>query len=143
MSVEQPRPRAKPHAARIALAQRLLNQLEQLPPKLGDVGLAIELQLLKRELTRGYAALRAAPGENAYLSVVTLVEAAMACLTWKEYTPAILDALRPAFVAGTRPGPFRSADYDALRRLFRSQAIPTSPRVDLQGPFVSADDAAE
>ena len=80
------RPRVKPHAARIALAQRLLEQLEHLPPKLDDVGLAIELQLLKRELARGHAVLRAAPDENAYLSVVTLVEAALACLTWKEYS---------------------------------------------------------
>jgi hypothetical protein len=128
MAIERPRPRAKSHAARIALAQRLLNQLEQLPPKLDDVGLAIELQLLKRDLARGHATLRAAPVENAYLSVVTLVEATMACLTWKEYTPVILDAFRTAFTAGTHPGPFRSPDYDALRRLFRSHAIPTSPR---------------
>ncbi len=137
MAVERPRTRVKPHAARIALAQRLLDQLEHLPPKLGDVGLAIELQLLKRELSRGHAVLRAAPGENAYLSVVTLVEAALACLTWKEYTPAILDAFRTAFAVGARPGPFRSADYDALRHHFQTHAIPTSPRVDLKGPFVS------
>lgn len=43
MAVERPRLRVKPHAARIALVQRLLEQLEHLPPKLGDVGLAIEL----------------------------------------------------------------------------------------------------
>jgi hypothetical protein len=121
----------------------LLEQLEHMPPKLGDVGLAIELQLLKRELARGHAVLRAAPDENAYLSMVTLIEAALACLTWKEYTPAILDAFWTAFVAGTRPGPFRSPDYDALRRHFQTQALPASPRVDLQGPFVSGDDASD
>lgn len=143
MAVEQPRPQVTPHAARIALAQRLLDQLESLPAKLGDVGLAIELQLLKRALARGHVELRSVPDENAYLSVVTLVEAALACLTWKEYTPAILDAFRSAFVAGTRPGPFRSQDYDALRRHFRTQAIPVSPRVDLLGPFVSDDDASD
>jgi hypothetical protein len=76
--------------------------------------------------------LRASPGEVNFLSVVTLVESALACLTWKGYTPQVVEALREAFAAGTRTAPFTFADYDAVRRLFARRGIPTVPGVDLQ-----------
>ena len=70
-------------------------------------------------------------GETNFLSVVTLVESALACLIWKQYTPEVVDALRQAFSAGTQPTPFTFPDYDAVRRLFRERGIPTVPSIDL------------
>ena len=46
-------------------------------------------------------------------------EAALASLTWKQYTSVVLAALRRAFSAGTREGLFPFEEYDAIRRHFR------------------------
>jgi hypothetical protein len=143
MTVELPQQKTERGTARIRLAQRLLAQLERLPTKLGDVSLGVELQLLKRELSRGHQVLRDCPRENAFLSVITLVEAALASLTWKQYTPQIVDAVRQAFTAGTRPGAFTSQDYDAIRRSFNAQRLPTSPMIDLTAPFVDDENGPE
>lgn len=116
---------------RADLARQLLARAERLPALLGTIPLATELQLLKRDLSRGHEVLRTAPSEASFLSVVTLVESALACLTWKQYTPEVVDAVRRAFAAGTRPGPFTFADYDAVRRQFTECGIPTTPAVDL------------
>jgi hypothetical protein len=117
--------------SRTDLAGRLLARVGRLEPRLGDVSLAVEVQLLKRDLARGHDLLAPRPADNDYLSVVTLVEAALAALTWKAYTPQVLDALRLAFSAGTREGPFTFADYDAVRRHFTAAGIPTGPAIDL------------
>ena len=116
---------------RADLARQLLARAERLSGLLGTIPLATELQLLKRDLSRGHDVLRTPPGEGNFLSVVTLVESALACLAWKQYTPEVVDAVRRAFAAGTRPGPFTFADYDAVRRHFAERGIPTTPAVDL------------
>jgi hypothetical protein len=95
------------------------------------VPLATELRLLKRDLSRGHEVLRSA-GEANFLSVVTLVESALACLTWKQYTATVVDALHQSFAAGMCEEPFTFADYDAVRRLFVERGIPTVPAIDLQ-----------
>ncbi len=117
---------------RADLARQLFVRAERLPGLLGTVPLATELQLLKRDLSRGHDILRTAPSEVNFLSVVTLVESALACLTWKQYTPEVVDAIRRAFASGTRPGPFTFADYDAVRRHFDERGIPATPAVDLE-----------
>jgi hypothetical protein len=58
---------------------------------------------------------------------LTLVGGALAALHWEESTSAALDALRVAFAAGTREGPFTFADYDAVRREFAAAGIRTTP----------------
>ncbi|HEV3258878.1 MAG TPA: hypothetical protein VG013_18555 [Gemmataceae bacterium] len=130
---EQPR-------SRIDLAGRLLARVGRLEARLGEVSLAAEVQLLKRELARGHELLSSRPADNDYLAAVTLVEAALASLTWKGYTPQVLDALRQAFAAGTRQGPFTFADYDAIRRQFAAAGIPTAPAIDLPSPAADAED---
>jgi hypothetical protein len=69
-------------ATRADLARRLLARVERLAALLGTVPLATEIQLLKRDLSRGHDLLRPA-GETNFLSVVCLVEGALASLTWK------------------------------------------------------------
>jgi hypothetical protein len=131
---------AQPPATRAELARQLLARVERLAPRLGDVSLAAEVQLLKRELVRGHTLLSARPEDNNYLSVVTLVEAALASLTWKGYTPGVLDALRRAFSAGTHEGEFTFDAYDAIRRDFKTSGIPTGPTIDLTSPAAEAED---
>jgi hypothetical protein len=116
--------------SRPELAHQLLAHVERLAGLLGTVPLATAVQVLKRDLSRGHDVLRAA-GETNFLSVVTLVEAALACLTWKQYTPAVIEALRAAFTAGTREGAFAFSDYEAVRRHFAERGMPTGPSIDL------------
>jgi hypothetical protein len=117
---------SKADEARDDVARQLLSRVDRLAAVLDDVSFTAELQLLKRDLARGHEAL-ASPADNHYRSVVTLVEAALACLTWKAYTPAVLEALRLALAAGARDGPFTFADYDAVRRHLAAAGICTVP----------------
>ena len=118
MSTDLSPPGLKRPTTRADLARQLLGRVERLPSLLATVPLATEVQLLKRDLSRGHDLLRASPGEVSFLSVITLVESALACLTWKQYTPVVVDALRQAFAGGTRLVPFTFADYDFVRGAF-------------------------
>jgi hypothetical protein len=101
MSTDLTRPGLERPATRADLARQLLVRVDRLEARLGEVSLATEIQLLKRDLARGHAVLAGRPEDNNYLSVVCLVEAALASLTWKRYTPVVLAALRRAFSGGT------------------------------------------
>jgi hypothetical protein len=116
---------------RVDLARQLLARVDRLAPRLGTVPLAIELQLLKRELARGHAVLASRSEDNNFLSVVTLVEAALVSLTWKDYSPKVLDALRLAFSAGLHEGVFSFDQYETVRRYFKASGMPTGPIIDL------------
>ena len=116
---------------RAELAHNLLTRVDRLVSRLGQVSLAAEIQLLKRELARGHAVLSTHSTDNNFLSVVTLVEAALASLIWKDYTPGVLDALRVAFSAGVGEGEFTFEQYDTIRRHFNASGIPTGPSIDL------------
>jgi hypothetical protein len=110
---------------RCDLARSLLARVEWLAGHLGDVSFAAQVQQLKRDLACGHGLLCASPADNDFLSVITLVEAALASLSSDQYTPEVLDALRWAFAAGTREGSFTFADYDAVRRDFAAASIVT------------------
>jgi hypothetical protein len=122
----------KQPASRAELARQLLARVNRLATRLGDVSLAAEVQLLKRELVRGHAILSARPEDNSFLSVITLVEAALASLTWKAYTPGVLDGLRGAFSTAGHEGEFTFEEYDAIRRQFKALGIPSGPTIDLE-----------
>jgi hypothetical protein len=143
MSVEATQKAGKEVQSRRDLARWLLARVERLAERQGDVSLAAEVLLLKRDLARGHDLLDSRPADNDYRSVVTLVEAALAALTWKGYTPQILDALRQAFTAGTREGAFTFADYDVIRRHFASVGIPTVPAIELTSSAGDAEDGEE
>lgn len=136
MSTDLGKRREHQPVTRADLSRQLLTRIDRLTPRLGDVSLAAEVQLLKRDLVRGHAVLSARSEDNNFLSVVTLVEAALASLTWKAYTPAILDALRQAFVTALHDGEFTLEEYDTIRRHFKASAIPTGPAPNLTAPGV-------
>jgi hypothetical protein len=125
---------------RVDLARQLLARVDRLAPRLGAVPLAIELQLLKRELARGHAVLAGRSEDNNFLSVLTLVEAALASLTWKDYSLKILDALRLAFSAGLREGAFSFDQYETVRRHFKASGIRAGPIIDLDVAAAAEDE---
>jgi hypothetical protein len=127
-------------ATRAELARVLLARVDRLAPRLGDVSLAAEVQLLKRDLLRGHAVLSVRPEDNNFLSVITLVEATLASLTWKGYVPGVLDALRRAFSAGVCEGEFTFEEYDAIRRHFKASGLPTGPTIDLSSSDLEGDE---
>ena len=134
----QQQPRTRPE-----LVAQFLARLDRLRTRLGDVSLAAELQLLKRELARGHAILSVRAEDNNFLSVVTLVEAALASLTWKEYTPTVLDALQLALSSGAREGNFAFEEYEAIRQHFRTAGIPTGPTPGLNSSTDEEVDGTE
>src|SRR5439155_11316171 len=84
------------------LARDFIRAVDDLFPLVGDVALATNLQLLKRDLSRCHDVLREHPTESDFLSIVTLVESAMAQLKWKQYTKPQLKAIRQVFDMGYR-----------------------------------------
>jgi hypothetical protein len=130
MSTDLTQPGQERPATRIELARLLLSRVERLSELLGTVPIATEIQLLKRDLSRSHDFLRTARETN-FLSLVTLIESALACLTWKQYTPEVVAALHEALSAGTRQEPFTFADYDGVRRQFAQRGIRTMPSIDL------------
>ena len=131
---------AQQSTTRADLARQFLARVDRLAPRLGEVSLAAELQLLKRDLARSHPLLSARPEDNNFLSIVTLVEAALASLTWKGYTPIVFDALRQAFAAGVREGAIPFEENDAIRRHFKASGIPTGPTIDLSPPDLQEDE---
>ena len=81
---------------RSELARDLVKRVDQLLLLVGDVSLATHIGLLKHDLSRCHDALKPPLSETNYLSIVTLVEAAMAQLKWKQYDspPARDDSTR-------------------------------------------------
>ncbi len=140
MTVDIGRKTEQRPATRADLACQLLARVDRLAPRLNDVSLAAEVQLLKRDLARSHPILSARPQDNSFLSVVTLVEAALASLTWKGYSPRVLDVLRTAFSAGMGDGEFTFEEYDAIRRHFKASGIPTGPTIDLSSPDLEEDE---
>jgi hypothetical protein len=117
---------------RSELARDLIERVSQLRPLVGDVSLATNIGLLKRDLTRCHDALKNYPAERNYLSIVTLVESAMAQLKWKQYTGQQLEAIRQALDIGYRQVKVGFADYEKARTLFSQQNVDATPRIDLE-----------
>lgn len=116
---------------RSELARDLIQRVHESLPLVGDVSLATHVNLLKRELSRCHDALKNHSSERAYLSIITLVESAMAQLKWKQYTRPQLEAICQALEIGYRQVRIDFADYEYARSLFSQQNVDATPRIDL------------
>jgi hypothetical protein len=116
---------------RSELARDLVLRAKGLEPLIGDVALATHIGLLKRDLSRCHDALKGHPGESNYLSIVTLVESAMAHLKWKQYTGPQIAAISQALDIGYRQVRVRFDDYEKARCLLSNEHVDASPRLDL------------
>lgn len=116
---------------RSELGRGLVQRVDQLVALVGDISLATHLQILKRDLSRCHDALKGYPSEGDFLSIVTLVESAMAQLKWKQFTRPQLDTIRQALDIGYRQVHVRFEDYEKARTLFRTNQVNATPRIDL------------
>jgi hypothetical protein len=117
---------------RSELARDLLQRIDQLIPLLGDISLATNIELLKRDLSHCHDVLKAHPSESDFLSIITLVESAMAQTKWKQYNRLQLEAIREACDIGYRQVQVRFSDYVKARELVAAKALETTPRIDLE-----------
>jgi hypothetical protein len=116
---------------RSELGRDLIRRVEQLLPLVGDVSLATHIGLLKRDLSRCHDALKDHPAESNYISIITLVESAMAQLKWKQFTRPQLEAIHKALGIGYRKVRVRFEDYETARSLFAQENVDVTPRIDL------------
>ena len=117
---------------RSELARDLVQRVNQLLPLLGDVSLATHIGLLKRDLSRCHDTLKPHTSESAFLSIVTLIESAMAQLKWKQYGKPQLETIRQALEIGYRQVRVRFDDYEKARTLFSQQSVDPTPQIDLE-----------
>ncbi len=117
---------------RSELAKDLVHRVDQLVPLIGDVGLATGIQFLRRDLSRCHDLLREHPTENDFLSIVILVESAMAQLKWKQYNTLELDVIRQALDIGYRQVQVGFDDYQKARTMFAAKQVAVTPRMDLE-----------
>lgn len=113
-------------------ARDLVQRVDQLLLLVGDVSLASHLGLLKRDLSECHGALKDHPSESNYLSIVTLIESAIAQLKWKQYTRPQLAVIRQALDIGYRQVRVRFEDYEKARILFSQNHVDATPRIDLE-----------
>lgn len=113
-------------------ARDLVQRVNQLLPLIGEVSLATHIGLLKRDLSRCHDALKDYPSESNYLSIVTLVESAMAQLKWKQYTCSQVEAIRQTLDIGYRQVRVRFEDYEKSRTLLAQKNVDATPRIDLE-----------
>lgn len=100
-------------------------------PLVGDVSLATEFALLKRDLARGHNVLGSRPSETNYQSIICLVESALTGLKLKQLDRPQLDTIRQALEIGYRKVHVSVAYLEGVRELFRNKQVDVMPRIDL------------
>ncbi len=126
---------------RSELARDLLRRVDAIKSSIGNLSLAAGVQLLKRDLSRAYDVLGDHPSENNFISLVTLLEASMAQLKWKQYTHQQVDALREVLDLAYRSTSISFDDCEHARAWLAKARVNTSPRIDLHS--LSMDDLTD
>jgi len=116
---------------RSEVAREVVYRIDELVPLIGEVAFVTPLQSLKRSLSRAHDVLAGRPSENVFLSVVTLMESALAQRKWKEYTKDQLLLLPTAADLTYRKTRISFDDYERLLRDFAEQFTTVGPRIDL------------
>jgi hypothetical protein len=97
----------------------------------GDISLATEIALLKRQLSSCHDLLGDHPSETNYLSIVCLVESALTGLKFRHFDRPRLEALRRALDVGCRNPEVQYQDVKMVRQLFQQEKVDIMPRIDL------------
>jgi hypothetical protein len=85
---------------RVKIAKRITEAVGRMIPHVGTVKLTALLQLLKRDISRCHDLLRDKRSETDYVSVVAIVENALAGTNWKQLTEKSLERLKSALAVG-------------------------------------------
>jgi DNA-binding response OmpR family regulator len=124
----------KTNSASIVRARRAAEMLvvvDKIERELGQVSCATLISRLKQALGRCHVELDNGPSEANFLSIVTLIEASLVRMTWKEYTREHVEVLRKALTVASKESPITYDDCQQVREYFREVGIETSPRLDL------------
>lgn len=115
---------------RCELAHRLERLVQRMLDNHGKVRMAADVQLLRRELSRGHDILGSSRRESNYLSIVTLVEAALSDMDWKTVTTQQLREIRNAVSIGYSDADVTFEAFDHVSRVFRTSGLRTMPPID-------------
>jgi len=113
-------------------AKQLMERVDELLASVGDVSLPTHVELLKRDLSSCHDVLATHPTEGDFLSIVTLVESALAQKKWRDYSREQLEEIRRAFELGYQQQRVGHEDYRSIRRVFVSRNVDSSPQIDLE-----------
>lgn len=116
---------------RRVLARKLVQRAGELLPYVGDVALPTYLQLLEDDLAHGHEILEPHGSEVDYLSLITLIESALVCQTWKQFTRRQVKALQAVLRLGCSAKPIGLEGFDKARGLLADAGVETTPRIDL------------
>jgi len=115
---------------RRAIAERLAALMAKVVAHRGQIAMAADVQLVKRELARAHAVLGESKSESNYLSVITLVEANLATMDWKNASAEQLRQVQQALTVGCAASAVTFDQYRRLERSFRGYGLPTIPTFD-------------
>lgn len=133
-SRNEPQPVNDGEAGRLRseLARDLIRRVDELLPLVGTVSMATHIGLFKRDLSKCHGALKDCASQSNYLSIVTLVESALAQLKWKDYTTQKLEAVKQALEMGYHQVSVGFDDYQRARDLFSKGGVEAAPLIDLE-----------
>lgn len=121
------------HGSRVRseLCRAVLARLRRLAAVIGENSAAGHLELLKRELSHCHDALLHRESENNFLSIVTLVEGALASQRWNKITSVDIELFRSIIEIGYEKVSVEHDDYLHAVESLRNQKIRFVPEIDL------------
>ena len=100
---------------RARISRELTSAISRMIPHVGSVKLTALLQLIKRDLSKCHDVFRGKRSEANFLSIVALVENALAGVNWKRMTKQNLERLKTALTVGESQRRVTFADVKRVR----------------------------
>ncbi len=113
------------------VAERLVALMERVIKSHLNVSMAANLQVVKRELSRCHDVLGSSRHESDYLSIITLVEANLACMDWKSATRRQLEQIKQSLAVGCEERHVTFDHYSRAVRRLRRFGLPTMPTFEV------------
>lgn len=113
------------------LADRLSRLVKRVVDSRGKVRMAADIEVLKHELSRCHEVLGGSRSESNFLSIVTLVEACLASMDWKNASKEQLAEILKALSTGRSDAYVTFEDFDHVSRVFRTSGLRTMPSFDV------------
>lgn len=121
-------------------ASRIVSATQRLTAALGTVKAAAQLQVLKRSLFECHDLVSDSNLDSSFLSIVTLIEGAIADAKWKSLNAAQLKSIVRAINPGLNQALVPYQDYLGAVREFRSHSIHSGPTFELDLTIADADE---
>ncbi len=113
------------------LADRLTRLAKRVMDSRGKTRMAADVEVLKHELSRCHDVLGGSRSESNFLSIVTLVEACLASMDWKNASKEQLAEILKVLSTGCSDAHVTFEDFDHVSRVFRTSGLRTMPSFDV------------